>query len=426
MYITKIKLTNIRSFESLNLEFDLGQARLPWTLILGDNATGKTALLRAIAVGLCDEPSAAGLIKESEEGYIRRGAKSGLIEVTIKPSATSGRTYKIRTLIQKIDIRGGGYEIVKKSKRIGPNISWNNIFVCGYGAGRGTSGTGDISGYSPINAVYSLFNYSEGLQNPELILHRIGKHETTAKVLQFLSDFVLGTKRRGDIKLSGSGITLTGPWGKDMPLRDIADGLKTSFLWLSDFIGWALSDQPTVKDLSEIEGIVLIDELEQHLHPAWQEQIIASLRTQFPKVQFIATTHSPILVSSMGEHSTACEADKLVYLERDPKTGAVRDYVAEPMEGWRVDQILASRVFKYVTVGSPLWNDRLLRASQLAGKAGKRTAGEERDYQQLRIQIGDNLFAEATTEIERELWAEMKKRMAARSHGLEEKLRKLA
>ena len=47
------------------------------------------------------------------------------------------------------------------------------IFVCGYGAGRGTSGTGDIADYTAISAVYNLFNYTEGLQNPELAIRRL-------------------------------------------------------------------------------------------------------------------------------------------------------------------------------------------------------------------------------------------------------------
>ncbi len=72
MYISKVQLRNIRCFVNLELSFDLGGPRPPWTVILGDNATGKTTLLRSIALGLCDESSAAGLMKESDEGYIRR------------------------------------------------------------------------------------------------------------------------------------------------------------------------------------------------------------------------------------------------------------------------------------------------------------------------------------------------------------------
>ncbi len=102
MYITRVRLKNIRCFEKIDLKFDLKGPKLPWTLILGDNATGKTALLRAIAIGLCDEPSAAGLIKESDEGYIKRGKDSGWIEISVKPSPRSKREYCIKTNLKKI------------------------------------------------------------------------------------------------------------------------------------------------------------------------------------------------------------------------------------------------------------------------------------------------------------------------------------
>ncbi len=55
----------------------------------------------------------------------------------------------------------------------------------------------------------------------------------------------------------------------------------------------------TVKMRSDGEGIVLIDELELHLHPNWQLKIVKALKATFPKVQFIATTHSPLVLSGM-------------------------------------------------------------------------------------------------------------------------------
>ena len=53
------------------MEFD-HDAEMPWTVIVGDNSTGKSVLLRSLALGLCDQTSAAGLLRESDEGYIRR------------------------------------------------------------------------------------------------------------------------------------------------------------------------------------------------------------------------------------------------------------------------------------------------------------------------------------------------------------------
>jgi predicted ATP-binding protein involved in virulence len=116
------------------------------------------------------------------------------------------------------------------------------------------------------------------------MLRRLENQKLSANVLRELRKFILGYGRHHNIRLSHSEIILSGPWGRNMPLRDVADGFKSTLLWLSDFIGWALADQPNVGDLSEIEGIVLIDELEQHLHPSWQDVIISQLRKAFPRV----------------------------------------------------------------------------------------------------------------------------------------------
>jgi predicted ATP-binding protein involved in virulence len=51
--------------------------------------------------------------------------------------------------------------------------------------------------------------------------------------------------------------------------------------------------------LTETPGVVSIDELDLHLHPKWQRRVIENLRTTFPKIQFICTTHSPFLILSL-------------------------------------------------------------------------------------------------------------------------------
>jgi predicted ATP-binding protein involved in virulence len=55
-------------------------------------------------------------------------------------------------------------------------------------------------------------------------------------------------------------------------------------------------------------GVVLIDELDQHLHPNWQKRVVNDLKVAFPNIQFVATTHSPFIVQSL-------EADELVNLD---------------------------------------------------------------------------------------------------------------
>jgi len=66
----------------------------------------------------------------------------------------------------------------------------------------------------------------------------------------------------------------------------------------------------------DMEGLVLVDELDLHLHPTWQVGFISALKQTFPRLQFVVTTHSPMLLAGL-------EADEVVMLEEDPRTGNV-------------------------------------------------------------------------------------------------------
>ena len=349
LYIKKVTLENVRCFEHAEIEFDLGSDSPPWTMLIGDNATGKTTLLRSIAIGLCDESSAAGLLKESDTGYIRRDAKEAEITIEFAPAnRRSRRRPKIRTKISPVH---GRPALERLSQTTDPvRFPWDEVFACAYGAGRGTAGTGDIAGYSVINAVYNMFNYSEGLQNPELTIRRLTPNEPDSRQMQVLG--VLAELMNLDgVNLArsvgtGAGIRVEAPWAADMPLRDLADGYKSTFLWVSDFLGWALDAQPEVQDLSDITGVVLVDELEQHLHPQWQRNVVGRLRKAFSKIQFIASTHSPLVARAVGEPEGQ-DRDRLYHLgfaDDDPTT--VQADRVDIVPGQTVDQILASPLFE--------------------------------------------------------------------------------
>jgi predicted ATP-binding protein involved in virulence len=74
----------------------------------------------------------------------------------------------------------------------------------------------------------------------------------------------------------------------------LASGNKSIIAMIGDMIIRLLEGQPEISDPSELEGIVLIDELDVHLHPSWQKALPGLLSDIFPKIQFIASTHSPI------------------------------------------------------------------------------------------------------------------------------------
>ncbi len=397
MYIKRIRLENIRCFAKSKIEFDLSGNAPPFTVIVGDNATGKTTLLRAIAIGLCDEAGAAALIKESDVGFIRSGEPGA--EISIDLANSSGQSCSIKTSIEKINTKAGSTERIRqKTQPKYEDFPYDKLFVCGYGAGRGTSGTGDISDYSVTDAVYNMFNYREGLQNPELSIRRISASTSREAILKTLEK-VTKTKKVG---LSSHGIVVDDWWGKDVPLRDLADGYKSTFLWLSDFLGWAFSFSHTIEHPGQIEGIVIIDELEQNLHATWQRVVVNRLKSAFPRVQFIATTHSPFIAGSIGDLGPIRSHDKLVLCEVSEDEKEVRTEELETMQSYRFEQVLASKAFKYLIEATPNLEKALRRASVLTDKGKERTPEEEQEYLELKHQLKGAPYLRASNSFERE------------------------
>ncbi len=417
LYLSRVQLYNVRCFDTLDIALGgPGIEPAGWNLILGDNATGKSTLLRSIAMGLCDEASAAGLLKESDEGYIRRGETKATIVISLHDPNESGKEFRITTEVHR-DIKGRGIFADRVRQDTNPpdtGFPWETLFVSGYGAGRGVTGTGDISSYSAIDAVYNMFNYSEGLQNPELVILRLIAHTSDNRLMERQICQVLQTAMGiEEIKLTSEGIRVSGPWGEKMPLRDLADGYRSSFLWLTDLIGWALAFDPTRKSTEGICGIVLIDEIEQHLHARWQRTAIDDLRKLFPNVQFIASTHSPLVASSIGPHT-----DGLYVLEPYGAEG-VKATEHEFMQGWRMDQVLASRAFKYQIEVDPS-TEKMLRKVSSLGDAKDRTPEEEQLFQEIKNKL-KHAFLTGTSPIERIAEIEAEKELIKRLDKLTER-----
>ena len=90
---------------------------------------------------------------------------------------------------------------------------------------------------------------------------------------------------------------------EEMPISKLSAGYQ-SLLWMIMDLAYRVCIlNPELKDKSQIRGIVLIDEIDLHLHPKWQWKVIEALRETFEEVQFIIATHSPIVISSAKEQT---------------------------------------------------------------------------------------------------------------------------
>lgn len=93
--------------------------------------------------------------------------------------------------------------------------------------------------------------------------------------------------------------------GIPLPVRSLSDGMVSMLTIVGDLAHRCVRLNPELGDEAALKtpGIVLIDEVDMHLHPAWQQTVLGSLTKAFPKVQFIVTTHSPQVLSTVRKES---------------------------------------------------------------------------------------------------------------------------
>jgi hypothetical protein len=397
-YLTSVRLENILGFESLSTQLvSNGVTPLMFSLLLGDNSAGKTSFLRCLALGMCDKVSAAALLDDYQGKFIYNGHKKGTIELEL--NLAGRKRYRIVTRVKQIkhfeDVEKEYYSLPGngKARRIqAKDFPWDDLFVCGYGAGRVLGETREIyEEYRIKNAVGTLFRYDQPLQDPELSLRRVisqARHnapghmeaeteeEILRRILFLIKNLFMFT---GDerIELTGKGLEVVAAAGRSV-LRAHGDGYKNTSGWVLDLIAWNMLAGRQLTPLG-MSGIVLVDEIEQHLHPKWQRYIIQLLCKQFPGVQFIVATHSPLCTSSIAD----LDEDRHQVL-RFRKAGNEPAEVARvsALRGLRADQILTSEAFDLPTTRNPEIAEKLEKFSKLYLKE-PRTAGEEKEFREL-------------------------------------------
>lgn len=401
MYIKSIELKNIRCFDHFFIDLEKENKINLWSTILGDNAVGKSTILRCIAMGLCDETSAGALMKEPKGEFLRSGKLSGYIKIELKNEALN-KTSSITTNITKDDINSPEKLRQELSGSITP---WKDIFVCGYGVHIRDGGGDGFEFYKPLEAVYTLFNNNSDLQNPEVILLR--QNESFRKVLdrKLLNILMLDEY---NIEYTIKGMFINGPFGKQR-IDSLSDGYRSTTQWIVDFLGWAIiSNRLTVKD-NELSGILLVDELETHLHPRWQRYIIDRLRKQFPKVQFIITTHSPIITLGTSDIDDAM----IIELNLDKSSNLVKYREVNPLsyKGMRVDQILTSTAFDLPIARSGETGDQMIEFKNLFLNE-KRTDSEKSRFKELEKTVMSEIPEYGETVVDRKLQFELKEILA--------------
>jgi hypothetical protein len=213
-----------------------------------------------------------------------------------------------------------------------------------------------------------------------------------ATVLKYVQDVLNNDFLHNGVKIdhiNSEGIWLSDPRNIVLPLRDISDGYRAALAMVCDILRQMIDvyapdgrglDFDVTKGV-EFPGIVLIDEIDAHLHPEWQRQIGFWLKKVFPKVQFIVTTHSALICP-------AADSDRIYYLggvDAPPFRLEPEDYLKVIRS--KPNEILLSPAFGMTQVLSPRAVEARTRYAKLQAKRAARTLDrtEANEFKQLEM-----------------------------------------
>jgi predicted ATP-binding protein involved in virulence len=375
IYFKSLGLKNIRCFSgNQTLDLTIGDGRpAQWTLVLGNNGVGKTTLLQCLAwmrpVPRVDEqntkvginPALLDAENSDFEKLLRSHQKGESIltanltqGILLSELNTDSKT--VPEIFTSSNFSGKKNGELDKATSAGTDGEHAFPLLIAYGANRQQGKSNLDKNYAADDPSKILAGTTELIDVEDLLTamdYAAGKKgskgkkekERLNKVKKILTEILPDLSGKDPIKIYGpklpgsegpSGVRCRTPYG-EVPISALSLGYRSTMGWTVD-LAWRLYIQypDSPNPLSE-PAIVLIDEIDLHLHPMWQRKLIKDLSTHFPNTQFIATAHSPLMVQSANNANLVVliTEGNHILIENNP----------EFLKGWRIDQILTSELF---------------------------------------------------------------------------------
>jgi energy-coupling factor transporter ATP-binding protein EcfA2 len=423
MFIKRITLKNLRGFS--HLDFDLGRpdgSYAGWTVFTGDNGSGKSTLLKAVAVGLLGKDTSRSLqlsfnrwirdgVGQEESSIqlelVRQEEDDALKEPGQKPSTTFPARILFKNGSKETTLHPTIPPGKPKSYQTPDRTIWSpearGWFSCGYGPFRrvfGASPEATRQMVAPTTERFvTMFQEAASLAEVDQWLRQLkhkelenkdAEREQLALVMELLRDDLMPNQITVD-RVDSDGLWLKDRNGVQLAWGEMSDGYRAAAALLADIVRHLIGTyglegltQRTTTDKTVVKrsGVVLIDEIDAHLHPEWQREIGFWLKRHFPHLQFLVTTHSPIICQ-------AADPNGLFVLPApgsDHQPRALTDEEYGKVIASRPDTILLTPAFGLQNTRSPRAVDARARLAKLEAKkrsGGSLTADEEGTRQKL-------------------------------------------
>ena len=420
MHVQRLILRNIRSIREFDLHLRPGE--FPgWHVILGDNGAGKSTVVRALALALMDEANAHAT-REDWSRWITDGEKSGLIDVRLRHhdedewTGQDGRGDRVIHAEAKIRAQSGGdqpneghasikFSSHRYAKRTvwGKGVGW---FSASFGPFRRFSGADPkldqlylthprlaphLSAFGENGALGESLRWLRDLQ-----IRWLDKKDAEAKKIQSaVIDFINGAKLLPHgariYGVTSEQVRIVDGFGSQVAVQEMSDGYRSILSVTFELMRLLFSAFGTDTALRGIDikagtmtlpGVVAVDEIDAHLHPSWQQLIGDWFVNRFPNMQFLVTTHSPIICRA-ARHGT-------IWLLPPPGSEGQLRRVIGPERARLIDgnilDAYGTELFGEEVTRSVQSKAKLAQLAQLNRKRLRRalSSSEQRELEQLR------------------------------------------
>lgn len=383
MYIKSFQIKEIKAFANVKFDFGKGDQYAGWNVFVGGNASGKSTILKGMALALAG-PVEGRVLLPTTQGWLRYSAASGAIDLELvfdkehdsfkgKGAIPIGPFFAgVQWQKPSKDDQLPIFEANKKSRsplKIAERSLWNTNasgwFCAGYGPMRRLTGTSaDAIRFTLAGGVISrfltLFREDAALTESEEWLKKEHARSLEQKtnsqsaqllenVTNFLNDGLLPNTMKIS-KVTVDQVLLSNQEGLELPMRDLSDGCRSVYALILDLIhsfaevygveGLFTKNPDSPWQINK-PGVVLIDEVEAHLHPVWQQTLPEWLKSRFPLVQFIVTTHSPLIVQAASPGGIY-----VLPLQNEPKSGSLLPFQPDIADFFLNDPEKAKKPFR--------------------------------------------------------------------------------